>query len=169
MSKDINKLKKFIVELQNKLDKANTVKASAILVAKQDAEKSQAYQVASNKRFDNLAAKSSKEISDLKRSTISLEKLLDKANAGKASAILVSKQGATKVEKGVGKLLGKDFTNRENEIMNLISIGFTNYEISNKLNISKPTVKTHLRNIYLKSDIHDRANLAIRVLNSDKD
>ena len=28
--------------------------------------------------------------------------------------------------------------------------------------------KTHLRNIYSKTDIHDRANLAIRVLNSDK-
>ena len=100
MSIDINKLKKSIVELQNKLDKANAGKAAAILVAKQDATKSQADKVVSNKRFDNLAVKSSKEISDLKRSAISLEKLLDKANAGKAVAILVSKQGATKGEEG---------------------------------------------------------------------
>ena len=62
----------------------------------------------------------------------------------------------------------KDFTDREKEITNLISIGLTNDEISKELNISTPTVKTHLRNIYSKTDIHDRANLAIRVLNSDK-
>ena len=63
----------------------------------------------------------------------------------------------------------QEFTDREIEISNFISLGFTNDEISKKLNISEPTVKTHLRNIYSKSDIHDRANLAIRVLNSDKD
>ena len=169
MSIEINKLKKSIVELQNKLDKANAGKAAAILVAKQDAAKSQADKVVSNKRFDNLTVKSSKEISDLKRIAISLEKLIDKANTGKAAAILVSKQGATKGEEGVDELLSKEFANREKEIMNLISLGFINYEISKKLNISEPTVKTHLRNIYSKSDIHDRANLAIRVLNSYKD
>ena len=109
------------------------------------------------------------EINKLKKSIVELLNKLDKANAGKASAILVSKQGATKVEEEVGKLLSKEFTNREKEVMNLISLGFTNYEISKKLNISELTVKTHLRNIYSKSDIHDRANLAIRVLNSNKD
>ena len=62
----------------------------------------------------------------------------------------------------------KDFTDREKEITNLISIGLTNDEISKKLSISEPKVKTHLRSIYSKTDIHDRANLAIRVLNSDK-
>ena len=63
----------------------------------------------------------------------------------------------------------QEFTDREMEITNLISLGLSNDKISKKLNISEPTVKTHLRNIYSKSDIHDRANLAIRVLNSDKD
>ena len=109
------------------------------------------------------------EINKLKKSIVELQNKLDKANTGKASAILVSKQGATKGEEGVGKLLSKEFTNREKEVMNLISLGFTNYVIGKKLNISEPTVKTHLRNIYSKTDIHDRANLAIRVLNSDKD
>ena len=66
-------------------------------------------------------------------------------------------------------LLSKEFTNREKEITNLISLGLTNDGISKKRSIPEPTVKTHLRNIYSKSDIHDRANLAIRVLNSDKD
>jgi len=109
------------------------------------------------------------EINKLKNSIVEIQNKLDKANSGKAAAILVSKQGATKGEECVGKLLSKEFTNREKEIMNLISLRFTNYEISKKLNVSEPTVKTHLRNMYSKSYIHDRANLAIRVLNSDKD
>ena len=56
----------------------------------------------------------------------------------------------------------------EIEISGLVSHEFTNYQIGEKLNISETTVKTHLRNIYSKTGIHDRATLAIRILNSDK-
>ena len=59
-------------------------------------------------------------------------------------------------------------SDREREISDLVSRGLTNQQIGKNLDISEPTVKTHLRNIYSKTDIHDRANLAIRVLNSDK-
>ena len=59
-------------------------------------------------------------------------------------------------------------SDREREISDLISRGLSNGQIGKNLNISEPTVKTHLRNIYSKTGIHDRANLAIRVLNSDK-
>ena len=62
----------------------------------------------------------------------------------------------------------KQLSNREREICDLVSRGHTNDQISKGLSISETTVKTHLRNIYSKTDIHDRANLAIRVLNSDK-
>ena len=62
----------------------------------------------------------------------------------------------------------KVLSDREREIFGLVSCGFTNEQIGEKLAISEPTVKTHLRNIYSKTGIHDRANLAIRVLNSDK-
>ena len=62
----------------------------------------------------------------------------------------------------------KVLSNREREVSGLVSRGFTNEEIGDRLDISEPTVKTHLRNIYSKTGIHDRANLAIRVLNSDK-
>ena len=54
------------------------------------------------------------------------------------------------------------------EISGLVASGLSDEQISNKLSIAKLTVKTHLRNIYSKTGIHDRANLAIRVLNSDK-
>ena len=62
----------------------------------------------------------------------------------------------------------KVLSDREREITDLVSHEFTNDQIGEKLNISGTTVKTHLRNIYSKTDIHDRANLAIRVLNSKK-
>ena len=62
----------------------------------------------------------------------------------------------------------KELSNREREISDLVARGFTNEQIGERLDISEPTVKTHLRNIYSKTDIHDRANLAIRVLNSNK-
>jgi DNA-binding NarL/FixJ family response regulator len=110
------------------------------------------------------------EIIKLKTSIVELQKKLEKSNSEKAAAILVAKQDATKAEEeGVGMLLSKEFTNREKEITNLISLGLTNDEISKKLSTFEPIVKTYLRNIYSKSDIHDRANLAICVLNSDKD
>jgi len=62
----------------------------------------------------------------------------------------------------------KSLSSREREVTNLVSRGLTNKQISVNLSIAEPTVKTHLRNIYSKTDIHDRANLAIRVLNSNK-
>ena len=62
----------------------------------------------------------------------------------------------------------KELSGREREVSVLVAREFSNEKIGETLHISEPTVKTHLRNIYSKTDIHDRANLAIRVLNSDK-
>ena len=62
----------------------------------------------------------------------------------------------------------KELSGREREISVLVAREFTNEQIGENLDISELTVKTHLRNIYSKTDIHDRANLAIRVLNSQK-
>ena len=62
----------------------------------------------------------------------------------------------------------KELSNREREVSDLVSLGFTNEQIGKRLDISEPTVKTHLRNIYSKTGIHDRTNLAIRVLNPGK-
>ena len=55
---------------------------------------------------------------------------------------------------------------REVEILELVSSGFSNQDISMRLGITSSTVKTHLRNIFLKTDQHTRANLAISFLNS---
>ena len=55
---------------------------------------------------------------------------------------------------------------REMEILELVSGGFSNRDIATKLGIADSTVKTHLRNIYLKTDQHTRADLAISFLTS---
>lgn len=47
-------------------------------------------------------------------------------------------------------------TQREAEIMKLISTGIGNEEISNKLFVSKNTVKFHIKNIFIKLDVKNR-------------
>ena len=61
-----------------------------------------------------------------------------------------------------GRLLSK----REFQVLELISSGSTNSQIANKLGIAQSTAKTHLRNIYSKTDCHNRTNLAIGYLTS---
>jgi DNA-binding NarL/FixJ family response regulator len=52
-------------------------------------------------------------------------------------------------------------SNREMEIMELISHSMTNEEIADKLFISPKTVKTHLRNIFVKAEIKNRVEAAL--------
>ncbi len=47
-------------------------------------------------------------------------------------------------------------TQREAEIMKLISTGIGNEEIANKLFVSKNTVKFHIKNIFIKLDVKNR-------------
>jgi two-component system, NarL family, response regulator DegU len=52
-------------------------------------------------------------------------------------------------------------TPREMDIMELISKSMTNEEIADKLFISSKTVKTHLRNIFMKAEIKNRVEAAL--------
>ncbi len=54
-----------------------------------------------------------------------------------------------------------DLTARELEVIEMISCGMNNKDISNKLFISEATVRHHLSSIYGKLNIDDRLNLAI--------
>jgi NarL family two-component system response regulator LiaR len=51
---------------------------------------------------------------------------------------------------------GFDLTEREKEVLALLVKGASNNEMSEKLSISLPTVKFHLRNIYTKLDAKSR-------------
>lgn len=52
---------------------------------------------------------------------------------------------------GGQKLLVEDITHRERDILRLVSFGYTNDDISDKLNISVHTVKTHRKNVMTKT------------------
>ena len=51
-------------------------------------------------------------------------------------------------------------TDREREIMRLVSEGLSNKEVARVLNISQGTIKVHLHNIYQKLEINNRTVLA---------
>jgi DNA-binding NarL/FixJ family response regulator len=55
-------------------------------------------------------------------------------------------------------------TERENEILSFLSQGYANKEIADKMNISVPTVRTHLRHIYEKLHVRSRAEAIVKYL-----
>ena len=91
-SKEINNLKINTTTLEKILEKVKSEKSAVIFTAKQAATKAQADTLASNKRYDGLAAKSSKEINTLKTNTTTLEKILEKVKSEKSAVILTAKQ-----------------------------------------------------------------------------
>jgi DNA-binding NarL/FixJ family response regulator len=55
-----------------------------------------------------------------------------------------------------------DFTPKEFDILRLLVTGASNVEISDKLNISVNTVKTHIRHLLIKTGYKSRTQLAIQ-------
>ena len=55
-------------------------------------------------------------------------------------------------------------TDREKEILTLLSQGFANKELADKLSISVPTVRTHLRHIYEKLHVRSRSEAIVKYL-----
>ena len=62
------------------------------------------------------------------------------------------------------KNIDLNLTNREKEILNLISEGFNNRDIAEKLIISVYTVKNHVSSIIQKLAVEDRTQAAIFAL-----
>lgn len=54
-----------------------------------------------------------------------------------------------------------DITKKETAILDLVVKGFSNKEISEQLNITELTAKTHLRNIYKKFNVNNRTQLVL--------
>lgn len=54
---------------------------------------------------------------------------------------------------------------REHEILNHLSKGYRYKEIASQLNISTETVRTHLRRIYEKLQVHSRTEAVVRYMN----
>lgn len=64
-------------------------------------------------------------------------------------------------EEQAGKpLLKGKLTSKETEVIKLMATGITNKEIANQLFVSESTVKTHINNIYRKTGITSREEIA---------
>ena len=61
----------------------------------------------------------------------------------------------------------KALSERESEVCELVSQGFSNEQIGRKLDITALTVKTYLRNIYSKSGTNNRTNLVLKFLKNN--
>jgi DNA-binding NarL/FixJ family response regulator len=71
-------------------------------------------------------------------------------------------------ELGKSKLIQSvKMTQRESEIVELISEGLSNKEIAHKLNLSIYTVKSHVHNILEKMALNTRVQIAIHAYSSD--
>jgi DNA-binding NarL/FixJ family response regulator len=55
----------------------------------------------------------------------------------------------------------RSLTQREQEVTALTCLGYTNTEIAFRLGISPTTIKTHMRNILTKFQMHSKAELRI--------
>lgn len=55
-------------------------------------------------------------------------------------------------------------TGREYEVLRLVAKGYSNKAVARELDISLSTVKTHLRNVFRKMDVEDRAHLIIKAI-----
>jgi DNA-binding NarL/FixJ family response regulator len=65
---------------------------------------------------------------------------------------------------GEAQDLSMKLTEREAEILDYLAKGYANKEIADKLNVTVPTVRSHLRSIYEKLHVHSRTEAVAKYL-----
>ncbi len=108
----------------------------------------------------------------LKRKNSDLE--LEQKNSEIQSYLMKIKELEQEMSKGNNKNINidsklKDFdlTKREADVLKLIAKGYSNEEIAKEIYISKNTVKSHIKNIYLKLDVKNRIQVMRKLQNKD--
>ncbi|MEW5873418.1 MAG: LuxR C-terminal-related transcriptional regulator [Chloroflexota bacterium] len=61
----------------------------------------------------------------------------------------------------------RDLSLREQQVSALICLGYTNYQIADRLVIAPATVKSHVRNILRKFDLHSQKELRLMLQDWD--
>jgi NarL family two-component system response regulator LiaR len=84
-----------------------------------------------------------------------------KAAAGGERVVLTHRSQHSQIDQ-VLRWPGRDIglTERESEILSLLSTGMTNRELGRNLYVSENTIKTHLRSLYAKLGVRSRAQAA---------
>ena len=84
-----------------------------------------------------------------------------------AKIVLSSFINLTSETKSDNHVSKTELTDREIEVLSLISKGCTNLAISETLFISMNTVKTHIKNIFQKLEVEDRTQAAMKGMEKD--
>lgn len=104
---------------------------------------------------------------------VSIEELVEAIHRVYRGGALIQPSVATKVLKEFSsqdtkKIKAEDvsygLTEREKDVLRLISTGFTNKDIAKKLGISVKTVKNHISNIFATLHVNNRTQAALRFL-----
>ncbi len=79
-----------------------------------------------------------------------------------SSELHVQKEGGQKIRLNDSDIkITVELSNRENEILRLITEGYTNVQIASLLSITTNTVKTHVTSIFNKMGVNDRTQAAV--------
>src|SRR3984957_12653062 len=84
-----------------------------------------------------------------------------KAAAAGDRVILTQRSQHAQIDEALqwpGREMG--LTERESELLSLLSTGMTNRELGSQLYVSENTIKTQLRHLYAKLDVRNRAQAA---------
>lgn len=94
---------------------------------------------------------------------IELKKAIFAVNSGEyyIQPSLIPSLNSRMIEKNKDDEKIDSLTNRELEVLKLLSYGMFNKEIAEKLSISERTVKNHVSNIFKKIDVTDRTQAAV--------
>lgn len=102
---------------------------------------------------------------------VSIDELLEAIHRVYKGEALIQPMIATKVLKEFalldkrkmkeGDKFFNDLTEREKEILRLVTLGGTNKEIANKLGITEKTVKNHISNIFQTLQVNNRTKAAL--------
>ncbi|MCL4301477.1 MAG: response regulator transcription factor [Anaerolineae bacterium] len=55
----------------------------------------------------------------------------------------------------------KKLSVREQQVLQLVALGYTNFQIAKKLTIAENTVKAHMQNIFAKLEVQSRTQAAL--------
>lgn len=103
---------------------------------------------------------------------VSLEQLVEAVKKVAAGGSLVAPTVTQRLLSGVGRIHNQfnsldrpdPLTERETEILRLMSGGFSNKEIANSLGVAEGTVKNHVSNILSKLGVRDRTRAVLKAL-----
>ena len=119
--------------------------------------------------FKSLQAGASGYILKKTSAVFLLEAIKDIINGGSPMSSQIARKVVAAFQKSSEEINSpNDLSTREAEILSYLSKGYRYKEIAEKLFISLETVRTHIRNIYEKLQVHSRTEALLKV-NSKSD